>query len=87
MTGPNYETRAELRFMRKTAGADVVGMSSVPETLTARSLRMEVLGLSLVTNECRPDAPRHVSHEEVLTTAAMAEENMRILVRHILEEC
>ena len=84
VTGPNYETRAELRFMRKI-GADVVGMSSVPETLAARSLRMEVLGLSLVTNECRPDAPRHVSHEEVLTTAAMAEQNMKRLVRGILE--
>lgn len=86
VTGPNYETRAELRFMRKI-GADVVGMSSVPETLAARSLRMEVLGLSLVTNECRPDAPRHVSHEEVLTTAAMAEQNMKRLVRRLLEDC
>ncbi|MBK9249396.1 MAG: purine-nucleoside phosphorylase [Ignavibacteria bacterium] len=85
VTGPNYETRAELRFMR-TIGADAVGMSSVPETLAARSLSMEVLGLSLITNECRPDAPRHVSHEEVLTTAVRAEQNLKKLVFSILEE-
>lgn len=86
VSGPNYETRAELRFMRKI-GADVVGMSSVPETLIARQLRMEVLGLSLITNECRPDAPRQVSHEEVIETAAKAEQNLRALVHDILRVC
>ena len=86
VSGPNYETRAELRFMRKI-GADVVGMSSVPETLIARQLRMEVLGLSLITNECRPDAPHSVSHDEVIETAAKAEQNLRVLLRDILRLC
>ncbi len=86
VTGPNYETRAELRFMR-TIGADVVGMSSVPETLIARQLQMEILGLSLITNECRPDAPHRVSHEDVIETAAKAEQNLRVLLHEILSHC
>ncbi len=86
VTGPNYETRAEIRFMRKIGG-DAVGMSSVPETLIARQLRMEVIGLSLITNECRPDAAHYVSHAEVILAAAKAEENLRVLVEGIVREC
>lgn len=71
VSGPNYETRAEYRFLRRI-GADVVGMSTVPEALAAADLGLPVLALSVVTNVARPDAPRHTTGEEVVAVAAEA---------------
>ena len=63
VTGPNLETRAEYRFLR-TIGADVVGMSTVPEVLVAVHAGMQVLGLSIVTDLCLPDALRPANIDE-----------------------
>ena len=76
VTGPNYETRAEYRFLR-SIGGDVVGMSTVPEIDTAHTLGMRVLGLSIVTNVASPDAPQAVKATEVVDAAERAEPHVR----------
>lgn len=81
--GPNLETRAEYRFLRMI-GADVVGMSTVPEVIVAVHSNMRVLGLSIVTDLCLPDALEAASVEAILATAARAEPNLRKLVRGVL---
>jgi purine-nucleoside phosphorylase len=85
VTGPNLETRAEYRFLR-TMGADVVGMSTVPEVLVAVHAGMRVLGLSIVTDMCLPDALRPANIDEILATAATAEPKLRKIVLGILAQ-
>ncbi len=87
VAGPNYETRAELRFLRKI-GADVVGMSTVPEALVAGHSGLRCLALSTVTNECRPDDPnpKPTTGEEVVATGAKAEHKVRTIVMGILAQ-
>jgi len=65
LSGPSYETRAELRMLR-TLGADAVGMSTVHELLVARHMGVRVLGFSLITNKATSDMEGEVTHEEVL---------------------
>jgi purine-nucleoside phosphorylase len=84
MTGPNYETRAEYRFLRRIGG-DVVGMSTVPEVVVAHALGMRVLGLSIVTNVASPDAPQVVDAADVVDSAAQAEPYVRQIVAGIVE--
>ena len=81
--GPNYETRAEYRFMRKIGG-DAVGMSTIPEAITARHLGLRVLGLSIITNVACPDGPSKTTPEEVCRLAASAEGSLRQIVRGIV---
>ncbi len=83
VTGPNLETRAEYRFLR-AIGADVVGMSTVPEVIVAVHAGMQVLGLSIVTDLCLPDALRPAKIEDILATAAAAEPKLRKIVLGIL---
>ncbi len=83
VTGPNLETRAEYRFLR-TIGADVVGMSTVPEVIVAVHAGMRVLGLSIVTDLCLPDALEPANIDEILATAAGAEPKLRKIVLGIL---
>ena len=71
MLGPNYETRAEYRFLRRI-GADVAGMSTVPEVTAATRYGMRVLGLSIVTNVAKPDVLEPTSGEEVINAAEVA---------------
>jgi purine-nucleoside phosphorylase len=66
--GPSYETPAEIRFLR-AAGADAVGMSTVPEAIVARHMGIEVLGISCITNFAAGVLPQPLNHEEVLETA------------------
>ncbi len=80
VAGPNLETRAEYRFLR-TIGADVVGMSTVPEVIVARHMGLRVLGISIVTDECFPDALRPVNLEEVIQVAGEAEPRMTAVIR------
>jgi purine-nucleoside phosphorylase len=83
--GPNLETRAEYRFLRG-AGADVVGMSTVPEVIVAVHCGLRTVGLSIVTDMCLPDALEPVKLEEIIATANAAEKKVRVLVRRVLEE-
>jgi purine-nucleoside phosphorylase len=76
VTGPNLETRAEYRFLR-TIGADVVGMSTVPEVLVAVHSGMRVLGISVITDMCLPDALEVATVEHILATARAAEPKLR----------
>jgi purine-nucleoside phosphorylase len=84
VTGPNLETRAEYRFLRGI-GADVVGMSTIPEVLVAVHAGMRVLGFSIVTDMCLPDALAPVSIEEIITVARGAEGKLRTIVQRVLE--
>jgi len=71
LSGPTYETRAEYRMLR-AVGADVVGMSTVPEVVAGRRLGLEVTVCSVVTNVATPDAPTHTDAEDVCQMAADA---------------
>ncbi len=82
MLGPNYETRAEYRWLR-THG-DVVGMSTVPEVLVAHELGLPVVAFSMVTNVFRPDDVQQTTSEEVVNAAANAEPQLRRLVTKLL---
>ena len=84
VAGPNLETRAEYRMLR-TLGADVVGMSTVPEVIVATQSGMRVLGLSIITDQCLPDALEPAKLERILATAGAAEPNLEALVRGVLE--
>ena len=85
VTGPNLETRAEYRFLR-TIGADIVGMSTVPEVLVAVHAGMRVLGLSIVTDVCFPDSLRPANIEDIITTANEAEPKLRKIVLGVLTQ-
>ncbi len=83
--GPNYETRSEYRMMRRI-GADVVGMSTVIEVLAAASLKMRILGLSMVSNVANPDRATSTNHAEVLAAGRDAEIKMEQVVRAVLTD-
>ncbi|ROL56874.1 purine-nucleoside phosphorylase [Bacteroidetes/Chlorobi group bacterium ChocPot_Mid] len=84
VAGPSLETRAEYRFLR-LIGADVVGMSTVPENIVARQMGIEVLGLSVITDECYPDALEPCSLEDILENAASAEPFLTRLMLEVLK--
>ncbi|MBP7430485.1 MAG: purine-nucleoside phosphorylase [Candidatus Hydrogenedentes bacterium] len=82
--GPSLETRAEYRMMRGM-GADVVGMSTVPEVIVAVHGGMDVLAFSVITDECFPDALEAVQIEKIIATAAGAEPKLTELVGACIE--
>lgn len=84
VTGPNLETRAEYRMLRGM-GADVVGMSTVPEVIVANHEGMRVLGLSIVTDQCLPDALEPAEIARIIATAAEAEPRLTRLVTSVVE--
>ena len=83
VTGPNLETRAEYRFLRGI-GADVVGMSTVPETIVAVHCGLRVVGFSVITDMCLPDALEPVDVEAIIRVAGEAEPRLTALVRGVL---
>jgi purine-nucleoside phosphorylase len=84
VTGPNLETRAEYRMLRGI-GADVVGMSTVPEVIVAVQGGMRVLGLSIITDQCIPETLVPAELETIIATAGRAEPKLTALVRGALE--
>jgi purine-nucleoside phosphorylase len=83
VAGPNYETRAEYRFMRRIGG-DVVGMSTVPEVIAANESGLRVLALSAVTNVAKPDAPDSVDALEVVDIAEQTEPKLRAIAMGVV---
>jgi purine-nucleoside phosphorylase len=82
--GPNYETRAEYRFLRRIGG-DAVGMSTVPEVIVAAQCGLRVLALSVVTNVCSPDRLLSTDGNRVVTVAQSAEPSVRAIVAGVIE--
>jgi purine-nucleoside phosphorylase len=80
LLGPSYETPAEVRMLR-WMGADAVGMSTIPEVLTARALGMRVAGVSCITNHAAGMTSQPLSHHEVLEIADRVKESFEQLVR------
>lgn len=85
VAGPNLETRAEYRFLR-LIGADVVGMSTVPEVIVAVHAGMRVVGFSIITDMCLPDALEEANVAKIIATANEAEPRLRTLVMGVLAE-
>ena len=85
VAGPNLETRAEYRFLR-TIGADVVGMSTVPEVVVAVHAGMRSVGFSVITDMCLPDALKPANVDEIIATANEAEPKLTKLVLGVLEQ-
>ena len=84
VSGPCLETRAEYRFLR-AIGADVVGMSTIPEVIVAVHSSMCVLGLSVVTDACFPDALEPVDIQKILKVAAEAEPKLTLMMKRVIE--
>jgi purine-nucleoside phosphorylase len=84
VAGPNLETRAEYRFLR-WIGADAVGMSTVPEVIVANHMSMRVLGFSIITDECFPDALQPAKVEEIIAVASATEPKLTAIMKRVVE--
>jgi purine-nucleoside phosphorylase len=85
VSGPNLETRAEYRFLR-AIGADVVGMSTVPEVIVARHMDIEVFGLSVITDECFPDTLQPADVADIIKTANETQPKLTMLMKRVIEK-
>ena len=84
-TGPSLETRAEYRFI-KAMGADVVGMSTVPEVIVARHMGMKVAAVSIITDSCDPENLEPLNIDDVLNNAAIAEKDLIVLFKELINK-
>jgi len=85
LPGPSYETPAEIRYLR-TIGADLVGMSTVPEVIAANHLGMKVLGISCVTNMAAGILPQKLTHHEVMDTGERVKDTLASLLRAVIPQ-
>ena len=81
--GPNLETKAEYRFLRNI-GADVVGMSTIPENIVANHMGIKVLGISIITDECFPESLQAVNVDEIIETAMKTEPKMTLIMKEVI---
>ncbi len=84
MSGPTYETPAEVRYLR-TIGADAVGMSTVPEAIVARHMGMKVAGLSMLANVAAGITGKAINHDEVLDTATQMNADLGMLLQRFFD--
>jgi purine-nucleoside phosphorylase len=82
--GPNLETKAEYKFLR-AIGADVVGMSTIPEDIIANHMGMNVLGISIITDECFQETLKKVNVEEIISAAMAAEPKMTLIMKEVIK--
>lgn len=85
LTGPSYETPAEIR-MARTIGADAVGMSTVPEAIVAGWAKMNIIGISCICNSAAGVSNISLSHEDVIHAAEIAKDRFKLLVKEIIKE-
>jgi purine-nucleoside phosphorylase len=85
LLGPNYETPAEIRYLR-SIGADLVGMSTIPEVIVARHMGLKVLAISCVTNMAAGISDEVLNHEDVLATGERVQGDFVALLRAVLPE-
>lgn len=85
VSGPNLETKAEYRFLREI-GADVVGMSTVPEVIVAVQSGLEILALAVITDQCLPDALEPVDIKKIIETAKGAEPKLLTLIKGVISK-
>jgi purine-nucleoside phosphorylase len=85
VAGPNLETRAEYRMLRGM-GADVVGMSTVPEVIVAAHAGMRTIGISIITDQCLPDALEPADIGRIIATAGRAEPSLTRLITRVVEQ-
>lgn len=83
--GPNLETKAEYKYLRDL-GADVVGMSTIPEDIIANHMGMRVLGISIITDECFQESLKKVNVEEIISTAMAAEPKMTLIMKEVIKK-
>jgi purine-nucleoside phosphorylase len=83
--GPNLETRAEYRFLR-VIGADMVGMSTVPEVIVASQIGLSCAAVSVITDECDPDNLQPVNIEEIIAVAAKADQKLSTIFKSVIEQ-
>jgi purine-nucleoside phosphorylase len=83
LSGPSYETPAEIHFMRNL-GADAVGMSTVPEAIVARHMDIQVLGISCITNMAAGISDEPINHEEVMATGDKVRATFTQLLRRVV---
>ncbi|MFA6472542.1 MAG: purine-nucleoside phosphorylase, partial [Candidatus Latescibacterota bacterium] len=81
--GPSLETPAEYRFLRMI-GADMVGMSTVPETIVAVQMGMEVLGVTIITDLCDPDALEPADIKDIIAASEKAEPRLTLLIKEVI---
>ena len=83
LSGPSYETPAEIRMLR-ILGADAVGMSTVPEAIVARQMGMGVLGISCITNMAAGVVGEPINHQEVMETGERVRDTFKELLRRVI---
>ena len=84
VAGPNLETRAEYRYLRQI-GADVVGMSTVPEVIAANQMNLPVAAISVLTDDCDPDNLQPINIEDIIATAKDAEKDLVVLFKELMK--
>ena len=84
VSGPHLETRAEYRYLHQL-GADVVGMSTVPEVIAANQMGLPVSAVSVLTDECDPDNLQPVDINDIIATAGKAEQKLVILFKEVIK--